>query len=107
VKEGVFRLVHRAGTGYTQVVATAVQVSGPSADGMVHLNFCRDMVSISAETGLAKPTQDPDAFEVTLNQVESEPMRLDVALVSIPAAAVPAIIDVLSRHHESTKIRQP
>ncbi len=86
-----FVLKHFKHPGHTSVVATGVAISGPSADGFVHVTFYRDMLSLIEEYFDAH--EEGEGVNKTATLVpkreanKTEMGREDVATVLIPAAA--------------------
>ena len=81
---------HVRAPGFSTGVASYVSVVGPTPDGMVHLQFYRDLVSLREED--LKPAANPEnpsqmGMAVSATQENFDTLREDVAIISMPKAA--------------------
>lgn len=95
-------LEHTSGPNYCSALATGITIAGPSADGMVHLTFFREVMRPTSETFKMLPAGPPaPADAVTLERIATQAPRMyreDVATISLPMATVETLRDIINQN---------
>lgn len=95
------KVPHKLSKEFISQVATGALLSGPSSDGLFHLVFFRDAVSVEYET--AKPTLDEGKYTVHLEPDSINSFREDQSRISMPALALKSLADIISQHLKKTE----
>ena len=88
---------HEKSPHYGSYVATGCFVSGPTADGMVHIQFYRDTTYISEERGTEIPGTK-DAYKLDVPREAIKNYREVQSTMSLPLSAIHSLQSAIAKH---------
>lgn len=90
---------HERAPGFTAAIATYAAVAGPTPDGMVHIQFYRDLLEIRGENLTRETSQDGKTVTRVKGDISNYDIkRSDVAIISMPADAFNSFARGLAEH---------
>ena len=104
----IFKVPHRKSPHYISDYATGTIISGPTNDGLYHLIFYSDAISINSETGInVQSIQNNkgeviEAYELGISDGDVEDFREDKAKIALSKQAIVSLIELLKKQISDT-----
>jgi hypothetical protein len=98
----VLKIPHKLSRQFGSYYASGTVLSGPTADGMYHLIFYFDSVSIDTETGIPD-TEGSPAYTVSIEPGDVIRFREDQARISMHDKSLRMLYNLLKERFEPLK----